>query len=173
MEIARWWEIVGGALDDGGEPRPEVVLARLRQLPPEDILAFERHYAEHLRQSYLHPLWAAAYLIEGGCGDDGFRDFRAGLILQGRAAFEQAVADPDALADLPIVRRMADDEGWLGCEGLHYVARQAYGDPEAFDAALGELRRGPAPAGGERWDVEDEDANRRHLPRLAAMFQDV
>ncbi|MFI0445410.1 DUF4240 domain-containing protein [Actinomadura sp. 6N118] len=29
--------------------------------------------------AYRHPLWNAAYLIEGGCGDDGFMDFRDGL----------------------------------------------------------------------------------------------
>jgi hypothetical protein len=60
-------------------------------------------------------LWAAAYLIEGGC-DDGFMDFRAGLMLQGRTAFEAAVADPDSLAGLPVVQRMATTgKGRLGC----------------------------------------------------------
>ena len=32
---------------------------------------------------YRWDMWAAAYLIGGGCSDDGFIDFRAGLIAQG------------------------------------------------------------------------------------------
>jgi hypothetical protein len=46
-------------------------------------------------------LWAAAYLIGGGCSDDSFMDFRAGLIAQGRDWYERAAASPDALADHP------------------------------------------------------------------------
>lgn len=37
-------------------------------------------------------------------------DFRAGLILPGRTTFERAVADPDALAGLPVVIMMAGGE---------------------------------------------------------------
>lgn len=32
---------------------------------------------------YRRDLWAAAYIIGGGCSDDSFIDFRAGLIAQG------------------------------------------------------------------------------------------
>ncbi|WP_433606358.1 DUF4240 domain-containing protein [Dactylosporangium sp. CA-139114] len=164
MEIERFWALIEGGAD-------------LTELPPDEIVAFARRYSQVLDAAYLAPLWAAAYLIEGGCGDDGFRDFRAGLMLQGRAAFEAACADPDSLADLPIVREMAAGSGWLGYEALHYAARNAYrartGDVAAFDAALAAGRpTGPAgPARGERWDVEDEAENERRLPRLAALFQ--
>jgi hypothetical protein len=44
------------------------------------------------------------YLIGGGCSDDGFIDFRAGLIAQGRDWYERAAASPDDLADHPDVR---------------------------------------------------------------------
>ncbi|MFD6821443.1 DUF4240 domain-containing protein [Streptomyces sp. NPDC060085] len=46
---------------------------------------------------------AAAYLIGGGCSNDSFMDFRAGLIALGRDWYEKATADPDSLADHPAV----------------------------------------------------------------------
>ncbi|MFB9447064.1 DUF4240 domain-containing protein [Dactylosporangium vinaceum] len=166
MENARWWHLVSGALTDVGEPRPDVVMDRLRQLSPAEIVEFARLFSDVLDMAYLEPLWTAAGLIEGGCGDDGFRDFRAGLILQGRAAFSAAVDDPDSLADLPLVRRMAEGSGRLGCAALLAAPRTAYreltGDVEAFDAAMAPPVHPPSPPRG----------GPRALPRLTALFPD-
>jgi hypothetical protein len=57
-----------------------------------------------MADSYRNLLWAAAYLINGGCSDDGFESFRCWLIVQGRTVFERSVADPDTLADLPVIQ---------------------------------------------------------------------
>ena len=131
-----------------------------------------------LDSAYRRPLWNAAYLIEGGCGDDGFMDFRAGLALLGRDVFTRAVDDPDTLADVPTVVRMGlEDTGWIGAEGLHYAARNAYervmGETGSFDAsmesAVRSMRRPDRPA-GEDWDVDDDAETRLRLPRLAALF---
>ncbi|MFA1547585.1 DUF4240 domain-containing protein [Actinomadura chokoriensis] len=128
--------------------------------------------------AYRRPLWNAAYLIEGGCGDDGFMDFRSGLVLLGREVFTRAVADPDSLAAVPTVIRMSREEsGWIGCEALHYAPRNAYrqvmGETTSFDTAMetavGSMRRPGAPTGAG-WDVEDDDETRRRLPRLAELF---
>ena len=53
-----------------------------------------------MADAYTWDLWGAAYLINGGCSDDGFAYFRSWLISRGRAAYEEAVRDPDSLADL-------------------------------------------------------------------------
>jgi hypothetical protein len=37
-------------------------------------------------------VWAAAYLIGGGCSGDAFIDFRAGVIAQGRDWYEKVAA---------------------------------------------------------------------------------
>ena len=39
------------------------------------------------------PLWDAAYLINGGCSDDGFDYFRGWLVDQGRETFERCLAE--------------------------------------------------------------------------------
>lgn len=53
-------------------------------------------------------MWGAAYLMcDSLCSGDGFWYFQAWLIGLGREAFELAVADPDNLAGLPEVVRLA------------------------------------------------------------------
>ncbi|MFF5228708.1 DUF4240 domain-containing protein [Dactylosporangium sp. NPDC000521] len=184
MELREWWGLIESARsscrtddrDPPGDPVPGAVLDLVAALPPASIVAFGRRFSAVFDSAYLAPLWAAAYLIEGGCGDDGFMDFRAGLMLQGRSAFDRAVADPDTLADLPVVQRMGTTgEGWLGCEAMLYVARTAYtrstGSPSGYDEALATPAAArPSPARGERWDVDDDAQMRLHLPRLAALF---
>ena len=45
-------------------------------------------------------LWDAVSVIkEYGCSDDGFIDFRAWLIAQGKEVYMNALRDPDTLAD--------------------------------------------------------------------------
>jgi hypothetical protein len=54
-----------------------------------------------MAESYRWDLWGAAYLINGGCSDDGFDYFRGWLLSQGRAIWQATLADPDSLADHP------------------------------------------------------------------------
>ena len=71
----------------------------LAALPPEDILAWHLIFDEYQKLSYKRKLWAAAYVINGGCSDDSFDYFRAWLTAQGKEVFLGALADPDSLAD--------------------------------------------------------------------------
>ncbi|MER6678573.1 DUF4240 domain-containing protein [Streptomyces sp. NPDC000983] len=68
-------------------------------LEPAQILQAEEILWDLMAASYLAPLWAAAYQINGGCSDDGFDYLRGWLITQGRTTFEQAIHDPDSLTD--------------------------------------------------------------------------
>ncbi|MBC6457604.1 DUF4240 domain-containing protein [Actinomadura sp. HBU206391] len=187
MDIDAWWGFVerarasaGDRADDRDPPNDPLVphlVDQLAALPPEQIIAFGGTFSEIWSSAYRYSLWGAAYLIEGGCGDDGFMDFRAGLILLGRDTFTRALEDPDSLAELPVVNRMAhDDKGWIGCEGMNYVSRIAYGrrqgETDSYDAYHEALPRPGRlePPTGENWDFEDEDEMRRRLPRLAELF---
>ncbi|WP_412769018.1 DUF4240 domain-containing protein [Micromonospora zamorensis] len=66
-------------------------------------------------------MWAAAYLIGGGCSDDSFIDFRAGVIALGREWYERVLVSPDGLADQPAVRQAAaeEDDGALFAESVN------------------------------------------------------
>ncbi|MFJ6725682.1 MULTISPECIES: DUF4240 domain-containing protein [unclassified Streptomyces] len=189
MDTSVWWGLVERARVAVGEARAEDRDARDDPLPraltdvlvplgADGIVAFGVRRITVTDSAYHYPLWNAAYLIEGGCGDDGFMDFRDGLALQGRAVFERAVADPDSLADLPLVVRMSRGEsGWLGFESLNHLVREAYrevrGETDTLDAALTDALRGldrPGRPTGDDWDAEDEEETRRRLPRLSGLF---
>ena len=188
MRMGEWWDLIGRARDAVGDraddrnlpddPLPGLLTDLLAALPPLEIIDFASKAVEVARSAYRWPLWNAAYLIEGGCGDDGFMDFRDGLILLGRATFTRAVDDPDSLAELPVVVRMGREEsGWIGFESLHYPIKAAYrsalGETESFDAAHEAAVRGmtrPKRPAGDAWDVEDEQETRQRLPKLAALF---
>lgn len=52
-------------------------------------------------------LWDAVSVIkEYGCSDDGFIDFRAWLIAQGKEVYMNALRDPDTLADKPLTQNV-------------------------------------------------------------------
>jgi hypothetical protein len=55
--------------------------------PAEEIVAAQQVLWDLMAESYTNPLWAAAYVINGGCSDDGFDYFRGWLIAQGREVF--------------------------------------------------------------------------------------
>lgn len=188
MDLDTWWGIlatarttVGDRADDrdpADDPLPDALTDLLAALKPTEIVEFGLRHGEVRASAYHHPLWYAAYIVEGGCGDDGFMDFRDGLILLGRDTFTRAVEDPDTLADLPVVLRMSrDNKGWIGYESLSGLIRDAYqratGEADSYDAALeAAADRIPHPRTptGPTWDPEDDEANRHHLPRLTALF---
>lgn len=122
-------------------------------------------------------MWAAAYLIGGGCSDDSFIDFRAGLIAQGRDWYHTVLASPDSLASHPAVtaavRRPWDNP--LFYELVNYAASYAFervsGDEHGFwDALDARGQRNCTLADmGEDFDFDDEQEMHRRLPRLSAL----
>lgn len=76
----------------------ELLIEYLSQRPVEDIVTFEDIFRANYAKSYRADLWGAAYLINGGCSDDGFDYFRCWLIAKGKDAFQSALANPDNLS---------------------------------------------------------------------------
>lgn len=130
----------------------------LQRLPPAACLSAGRWFDVAIQRAYHWPLWGAAFVIGGGCSDDSFMDFRAALIMKGRAVFEAALRDPDSLADLTL-----DADVWF-FEGYQYVVREAM-DVAVDNGASEEIPEHPQDPTGEEWR-EDELATL--LPRLHA-----
>ena len=119
--------------------------------------------------SYRTRLWAAAYVINGGCSDDGFDYFRGWLIVQGRHVFEQAVVNPDALADLAVIPP-APRRAFLECESGLYIPAQAHRAATAEELPANAYTPGPLePVGGWDFDFDDQLEMRRRLPRLTRL----
>lgn len=140
--------------------QPEVLQQKLQSLPPTEIIEFERIFLGLDAKANHWDLWAAAYIIEGGCSDDGFRYFRAGLIGLGRDAYYDALRDPNTLARQPT--RGVD----FSQEELIYAA------VEAYEAVTGEpMPELELPSESEpRGTPFDEDTVAERFPALAERF---
>ncbi len=123
-----------------------------------------------LAVSYRNALWAAASLINGGCGDDGFQYFRGWLIVQGREVFDRSVADPDSLADLPVIGPPTLDRPPVECEETLYIAMRAYRAATGAELPAEAFTiRYPEPDAGWDFDFDDRTKLEQRLPRLTAL----
>jgi hypothetical protein len=163
MTLDEFWNIVEKVHRDSGgdmDNKCELLESELRRLPLEDVHSFHRHFDECEDRAYTWELWAAAYIIGGGCSDDAFSDFRATLISMGRQTFERALADPQSLADIDY------DSETAHYEGYQYV-------PNTVEKELGGGQRiaryqaHPAEPSGKSWD---EDKVAELYPKLAEKY---
>ena len=92
----------------------------LLSMPPEQSLQFHAIMHGYRDLADKYGLWTAAIFIkEYGCSDDGFMDFRAWLIAQGKDIYMAALENPDSLTR---VEQYGDCEFEL----LNYVGDYAY-----------------------------------------------
>ncbi len=155
MDIERFWEIIERAGGASCEDRAAAVTARLVQLGREETVEFVRLFDRTLDELYTWDLWAVAYIVQGGCSDDGFEYFRAWVISQGRRAHAVAVSDPGVLSLAIDADSEAEERE---CEDLLSAGRQAY---EELTGEYGPDRVAPVPdsPAGEQWG--DGDLERR------------
>ncbi len=72
----------------------------LFDLDAPEIVIWGKIFNEYQNLSYKEKLWAAPYVIDNGCSDDGFDYFRGWLTAQGKTVFMNALKDPDSLVDV-------------------------------------------------------------------------
>ena len=172
MRTDDFWAIVEKATADQPGSPDEVAkraAAELATRDPAEIVAWDRHLGKVMAASGIEDLWAAAYLINGGCSDEGFDAFRGWLIAHGRETVARAVREPDSLADVPAVRAAADTGAVFEAEEVLAIAAQAYELATGGPLPPSESPR-TRPEATELWDFDNEDEMRRRLPRLAALF---
>lgn len=162
MSEDEFWEIIDSAHAAAGgiDSREAALAAVLQTKTPEELVAFEAAYAGQVNKAYRWDLWGAAYIINGGCSDDGFDYFRDWLISEGRARYFAVLADPESLAEIDI------DEGEAEFEEFRYVVQDVYERKEGreMDRAEPSYPFRPEPDG----DPWDEDDVAKLFPRLAA-----
>lgn len=177
MDTDGFWDVIETARASAGESRPfhEALADHLAIRTEREILDYQEQFDKAHQALYRWDVWAAAYLIGGGCSDDSFIDFRAGLIAQGRVWYQKAADSPDSLAGHPAVaaaaRRPWDNP--LFYEQVSYAASYAFervsGDRNTFwDELDSREKRDPADM-GEDFDFENEEEMHRRLPRLSAL----
>lgn len=180
----RFWTIIESARTSAaasGSPFDESLVDHLSGCSSQEVVEYAERFDEVHDALYRWDVWAAAYVIGGGCSDDSFMDFRAGVIAAGQDWFERTVQDPDSLAEHPDVVEAANarsDEA-LFYEDVNYAAGYAFerlaGSADAFNDAWADYRStegqgGDATDTGEDFDFDDPNEMHRRLPRLAGLF---
>jgi Protein of unknown function (DUF4240) len=75
---------------------------RLMPLPLEQIVGSHLCFRRVVRRAHQWKVCAAAFLIWGYISDDGFSDFKAGLVGLGRETFERVAGSPEDAARIPV-----------------------------------------------------------------------
>lgn len=122
MASDKFWKIIATSKSNssGNYEKQQTELEKeLLKLTAIEILEFDNKFRTLRGEVYTWDFWAAAYLINGGCSDDCFSDFRGWLIGQGKTVFENAVKDINTLGQL----EDTNDGDW---EGLSYVPTDVY-----------------------------------------------
>jgi hypothetical protein len=161
----RWWDLIAksakGAEDS--EAQAEQLEALVKELALEDIVAFDRFVQERIRDAFRSDLWAVAYIMNGGCSDDGFDYFLGWLVGRGKKHYEAALANPEEAA-----RGVSADDEPFENEAFWYVARRAYeaktGKEGTYDAVAPNVTR------TLKGKLFDEDTVYDLHPKLAKRF---
>lgn len=165
MKIDEFWAVIESANEQSQgdmDRKCEVIQAEVSSMSPESAAEFSKHFDEAMNRAYTWGLWGAAYVINGGCGDDTFSDFRASLISRGKERFEKAVEAPDSLA-----QEAFEEEAWF-YEGFQYAvheAAEAATAPQALSVVV--FLNEPS---GEPWE-EDAEVLKAKYPQLWKKFE--
>jgi hypothetical protein len=166
FNITNFWDLIEYTKRASGgdaDKQAELLITELSKLADEDIVGYQVILTQQMDRAYNRDLWAAAYIINCGCSDDGFMDFRAWLIAQGRLAFEMALDEPEMLSEI------VNTSTTTQIEKLLYVASNSYRNKtgQEMPAIPHELPK----LTGEEW-TEDMDSLKRKYPKLHAKFGD-
>ena len=170
MNSAEFWQFVGversAAKDD--DHFDALIENKLRVFSNDELIAFQDTYGDIAHTAFTWRVWGAAYLMNSGCSDDGFSDFRAWLISQGQDFFERTLNEPDSL---------------VGFDETQLLERGTYSNLGFIAETLYAQRTGecymPAPldeAGkkidmGQGWDFDNRSEMEKRYPRLFKKYR--
>jgi hypothetical protein len=164
MNEAVAWQLIDDARGTAGTDtsrQSELIKETLMRLDPQVIVAFATIWRRLDERAFSWNIWGAASVIEDGCSDDCFRDFRSYLISLGRGPYEAALRDPDSLATVVEGPEQGD---W---ENADNVAGDAYSSVTGEDLPLDDSDLTGRPS-GRRWTEAELP---RLYPRLTARFR--
>jgi len=103
MTRDEFWKIIEDCRPSGSSSSESAhstaIRDKLASMDVTEIRSFGNHFQELMNEANIADLAAAMDVIEGGIGDDGFFEYRAGLILRGRSVFDVVVRDPERAVD--------------------------------------------------------------------------
>jgi len=165
MDEDQFWKVIKISKDKSGndfEQQQEVLSKELSRLSPDEIISFANRFRFFRGQANTWELWGAIYIIQGGCSDDSFNDFREWVIGQGKDFYYKTINDPESLVEVD--NDKIEEVEW---EGLGYVPSTVFKEitgkemPYPFKENLDTT--------GVEWDEESDDL-KNMFPKLYAKY---
>jgi hypothetical protein len=162
MSEQTFWRLIEESrheLETIGEQSEKLVMALLA-FPHQDIEKFIVIMNQKMVALYRWDLWAVGYIMQHGCSNDGFSQFRGWIISQGRETYESAIKSPAVLGDL------VDKPRYIEFDDFDMAPQIAYSKKIGFETvfALADEKGSPA---GAVW--KDDDLLELY-PALCAKF---
>jgi hypothetical protein len=168
MDRRRFWEIIDDSRKKAKGSQGaqfDALEEQLRTLPAEEVASFDEHFSACLARADCNDVYAAAAIIDGfWVSDDAFTYFLEWLISQGGEVFENALRDPETLADVVKKGEVC------AFEGFGYVAARVWEEKtgQSAERMPGQVAPDAKAPEGPAW-TDDDDLKRR-FPRLWEKF---
>lgn len=176
LDEDKFWKIINQSLKNttNQDEQEAFLIQEISKLTLKEMVGFRLKTDKLLSDSYNSELWCAAYVMRGGCSDDGFEYFRNWLISKGKDMYYGALKNPDNLITTDEQEASYDFE----FESFWYVALQAfeqktgkdlydYIDDEKFTE-----REGSYPDIEFNWDEDAPETMKAICPKLYDKFWD-
>ena len=191
MTREEFWAIINSTLEaKDRKEQLELIRKELLKLSDAELVAYNNIFTELTDELYGWPLWGAGRIMLGFCSDDGFTDFRRWVVSKGQSAYENALNNPDSLAEVITQRDIYEGASF---EEFGYIANRIYEErtggciwavkspssEQSNNIALGnkdeilidddfyeEFYRNM----GEGWDFDDLHEMYRRYPKLLPKF---
>ncbi len=119
----------------------------LRKFDVADIIAFNNFVKTMIVDLYRWDIWGIAYIVNGGCSDDGFIYFRRWVITQGKQFYTKLKENPDSVfTDAEVTE--------CECEDLTYAIDEVYQELTGNEIPNNAIHDPSSPV-GEQWEEDD------------------
>ncbi len=166
MEEEQFWKIIqtvkNNSLGDY-EMYYEELAKQLYTLLPDDIILFANSFRFFRGQANTWELWGAIYIIQGGCGDDSFNDFREWVIGQGKEFYFKTIKDPETLAELDkeFIEETSEFEGFGHIPSS--VFKEITGQEMPYPFQENQI------TSGKEWDEAGDDL-KNYFPKIYSKY---
>jgi hypothetical protein len=170
MDRGKFWKIIDASRKKAAgdeDAQVEGLRQQLRALSLEEVLSFHAHFGACERAANRNDVYAAAAIIDGfWVSDDAFEYFRYWLIAQGRKVFDNALRDPDSLA------QVVDEGAVCEFEAFGYVSAWVWEEKTGKTMDNMPVQEG-TPRKEEEGPAWKDDADlMRRFPKLWQKFSD-
>jgi hypothetical protein len=124
LERGRFWDIVEGTWWPRLDQQADELRQTLGRLPPTQIAAFQHQFDSLMVEANVWGLRGAAEILIGDCSAEGWLGFRSWLISRGPDAFEDAVENPESLADTDYTVMPVFPEFFQAAPEIYWKKRQ-------------------------------------------------